>query len=100
MAHDDRFAERGCRRTPLRLQGVADWIGASIRTDGTGVIVAGRRQVRGLALCRYRENQSLVPAGVDAVAPLSRRYRKREPSANRHPLDKLADGGADGAAGP
>ena len=37
--------------------------------------MAGRRQVRRLALCRYRLDPSVVSAGVDAVAPLSRRYR-------------------------
>src|SRR5229473_3083578 len=53
IAHDDRFVERDGCCDPLRLQGVADRRGASIRADQPWVVVAGRPEVRGLGLRRY-----------------------------------------------
>src|SRR4030088_2090694 len=100
IAYEDWIADRGSRGRSLRLQGLTDWSCASIQADRGGVVMAGRQQVRGLALRRYRGDPTVISAGVDAVAPLSRRHRKREPSACHHPLDQLANRHVDGAAGP
>jgi hypothetical protein len=66
----------GARTISYVLQGVADLVGVSIRTDGFRIVVADRPPVRRVAVCRYRLDPSVVSADVDAVPPLSRRYRK------------------------
>ena len=74
-----------CSDHQLCLQGLADRVGASLRTDGHGLVLAHRRQVRGLALCRYRFYQAFLSADLDAVAPLSCRHRKQKWRASRCP---------------
>ena len=85
---------------PLRLQGVADRRRASIRIDRAGPVLALRRPLRRLALCRISP-PSACPIGRCrcrriAFAPTSRNS-DGAPAAD--PLDLLADRGADGAAG-
>src|SRR5882672_11399185 len=75
----------------LRLQGIADRRCAPLRTHRSRVVLAGWQQVRGLALSGNRGHPAIVSASVNAVTPLSRRYRIHERSADRRPLDKLAD---------
>ena len=87
------------RPQPLRLQGRADRRGASVRTDGRGAGVEGRRQVRRLALCRYRAVRlSYRPSSMQSRR-FRCRYRARGWPAPHHLLDQLADGDIDGAAG-
>ena len=65
--------------------------------EGLSWQIAGRSGV-----WRYDDISAVrlvVPAGVDAVAPLSRRYRKQGRRPHPHPVDQLADRGADDAAG-
>ena len=84
----------------LRLQGVADRIGASLRADRGPPGVARRRQIRAVALYRYRRGPAVVPADIDAAAAVSRRHRPCQRCAHHRAFHHLDHRHLDGAAGP